>query len=37
VVVTLRDDLDYAYVESWMARQGLLAIWKELLDTIQPG
>jgi hypothetical protein len=35
VLAALGDQLDDAYVETWMARQGLLSIWKELLDTIE--
>ena len=36
VLAALGDQLDVVYVETWMERQGLLNIWKELLDTIQP-
>lgn len=35
VLAALGDQLDVVYVETWMERQGLLNIWKELLDTIQ--
>jgi hypothetical protein len=35
VLAALGDQLDDAYVETWIARQGLLGIWKELLNTIE--
>jgi hypothetical protein len=35
VLAALKDQLDIVYVETWMERQGLRNIWKELLDTIQ--
>ena len=35
VLAALGDQLDVVYVETWMERQGVLNIWKELLDTIQ--
>jgi hypothetical protein len=35
VLAALGDQLDDGYVETWIARQGLLGIWKELLNTIE--
>jgi hypothetical protein len=35
VLAALGGQLDVVYMETWMERQGVLNIWKELLDTIQ--
>jgi len=35
IVMTLRDELDFSYIEKWVMKKGLLNIWQELLDRIQ--
>jgi hypothetical protein len=35
IVMTLRDELDNEYIETWVTKKGLLNIWRELVDRIQ--
>jgi hypothetical protein len=34
-VLSLEDDLDYEYIESWTDRMGLSTLWEELLSRIR--
>jgi hypothetical protein len=35
IVMTLGDELEIEYIETWVTKKGLLNIWRELLDRIQ--
>ncbi len=35
IVLSLEDDLDYEYIESWTDRMGLSTLWEELLSRIR--
>lgn len=35
IIMTLRDELEIEYIETWVTKKGLLNIWRELLDRIQ--
>lgn len=35
IVMTLGNELDNEYIETWVTKKGLLNIWRELLDRIQ--
>jgi hypothetical protein len=36
IAASLGDKLDYAYIETWIKRRGLTAIWQEILASIRP-
>jgi hypothetical protein len=35
IVLTLGDELDYAYIQSWADRKGLISLWDDLLARIR--
>jgi protoheme ferro-lyase len=35
IVMTLGDELEIEYIETWVTKKGLLNIWRELVDRIQ--
>jgi hypothetical protein len=35
IVMSIADDLDYAYIEKWVGEKGLSTLWEDLLSKIQ--
>jgi hypothetical protein len=35
IVLTVEEDLDYDYIESWAERKGVITLWREILERIQ--
>jgi len=35
IIASLGDEIDYAYIETWVDRKGLMTTWQELLGAIQ--
>lgn len=35
IVLTVEEDLDYDYIESWAERKGVITLWREMLERIR--